>query len=78
MLNQQREQMHARLMPQATYGVELNQPLDEVVERSDEQITNEINKLTDFRTVEERQPDTPQMTMYRKLMEAKADREEDD
>nr|WP_262350682.1 hypothetical protein [Lactiplantibacillus plantarum] len=65
-------------MPQATYGVELNQPLDEVVERSDEQITNEINKLTDFRTVEERQPDTPQMTMYRKLMEAKADREEAD
>ncbi|WP_237758658.1 hypothetical protein [Lactiplantibacillus plantarum] len=65
-------------MPQATYGVELNQPLDEVVERSDEQIANEISKLTDYRTAEEQQPDTPQMAMYRKLMEAKADREEAD
>lgn len=65
-------------MPQATYGVELSQPLGEVVERSDEQITNEINKLTDYRTVEERQPDTPQMSMYRRLMEAKAEREEAD
>lgn len=70
--------MHARLMPQATYGVELSQPLNEVVERSDEQITNEINKLTDYRTTEERQPDTPQMAMYRRLMEAKADREDAD
>ncbi|ALG25287.1 hypothetical protein AN634_04180 [Lactiplantibacillus plantarum] len=78
MLNQQREQMHARLMPQATYGVELSQPLGEVVERSDKQIANEISKLTDYRTAEERQPDTPQMAMYRRLMEAKADREEAD
>ncbi|WP_262345995.1 hypothetical protein [Lactiplantibacillus plantarum] len=70
--------MHARLMPQATYGVELSQPLGEVVKRSDEQIANEISKLTDYRTVEERQPDTPQMAMYRKLMEAKVDREEAD
>lgn len=65
-------------MPQATYGVELSQPLGEVVERSDEQIANEISKLTDYRTVEERQPDTPQMSMYRRLMEAKAEREEAD
>ncbi|WP_301672288.1 hypothetical protein [Lactiplantibacillus plantarum] len=68
--------MHARLMPQATYGVELSQPLGEVVERSDEQIANEISKLIDYRTIEERQPDTPQMAMYRKLMAAKANREE--
>ncbi|WP_262339556.1 hypothetical protein [Lactiplantibacillus plantarum] len=68
--------MHARLMPQATYGVELSQPLGEVVERSDEQIANEISKLTDYRTIEERQPDTPQMVMYRKLMANKANREE--
>ncbi|MGJ3816794.1 hypothetical protein ACLOCK_14240 [Lactiplantibacillus plantarum] len=70
--------MHARLMPQATYGVELSQPLGEVVEQSDEKIANEISKLTDYRTVEERQPDTPQMAMYRRLMEAKADRKEAD
>ena len=44
----------------------------------DEKIANEINKLTDYRTVEEKQPDTPQMAMYRRLMEAKADREEAD
>ena len=46
MLNQQREQMHARLMPQATYGVELSQPLGEVVEQSDEQIANVIIELS--------------------------------